>query len=199
MASNNGTGECWALWSFYRHIHWRFLLQVRVWLYRIRRCMDMCLQKQSRSFSHFYSLSLLVSHLLVLLHDSQCLNWHGSTVVTHFAQAIKYRLWFLFFTTFFCGCLETLGWSSRLWSSFSPLASTPFQIQYAGMLSIFASSESQLYSKNNSYHHWSYTSTCRQFRNLWTDCTGAGSEVQPIETEAVYVLILETLSMYVRC
>ncbi|KAF8182621.1 RTA1-like protein [Pholiota molesta] len=51
------------------------------------------------------------------------------TTLAHFAQAIKYRLWFLFFTTFFCGCLETLGWTSRLWSSFSPLASTPFQIQ----------------------------------------------------------------------
>ncbi|KAF9479963.1 RTA1-domain-containing protein [Pholiota conissans] len=51
------------------------------------------------------------------------------STLAHFGQAIKYRLWFLLFTTFFCGCLEVLGWASRLWSSISPLASTPFQIQ----------------------------------------------------------------------
>ncbi|KAF8192122.1 RTA1-like protein [Pholiota molesta] len=51
-----------------------------------------------------------------------------STLV-HVGQAIRYRLWFLFFTVILCGSIEILGWAGRLWSSISPLNSIPFQIE----------------------------------------------------------------------
>ena len=50
-------------------------------------------------------------------------------LVIHAGQATRYRLWWLLPTACFCGIIELIGWSGRLWSSFSPLASTPFQIE----------------------------------------------------------------------
>ncbi|KAF9559141.1 RTA1-domain-containing protein [Agrocybe pediades] len=47
----------------------------------------------------------------------------------HVGQAIKYRTHWLFYTAVLCGALEILGWAARLWSSYSPLAGIPFQIQ----------------------------------------------------------------------
>ena len=49
--------------------------------------------------------------------------------VLHLGQATRYRMLWLFPTVCLCGLIEVLGWSGRLWSSFSPLLSTPFQIQ----------------------------------------------------------------------
>ncbi|KAF8965859.1 RTA1-like protein [Flammula alnicola] len=57
------------------------------------------------------------------------LAFFGISMLAHAAQAVKYRLWFMLLTAVLCGALEILGWSGRLWSSFSPLASTPFQIE----------------------------------------------------------------------
>ena len=47
----------------------------------------------------------------------------------HLGQATFYRMWWLFSTIGLCGLLETVGWSGRLWSSFSPLLGAPFKIQ----------------------------------------------------------------------
>ncbi|KAF8797441.1 hypothetical protein BYT27DRAFT_7237264 [Phlegmacium glaucopus] len=44
-------------------------------------------------------------------------------------QATFYRMWWLFPTIYLCGVLEVLGWSARLWSSFSPLLGSPFKSQ----------------------------------------------------------------------
>jgi len=38
-------------------------------------------------------------------------------------------MWWLFPTIVLCGILEIVGWSGRLWSSFSPLLGGPFKIQ----------------------------------------------------------------------
>lgn len=53
----------------------------------------------------------------------------GLSTSLHLFQAVKYRTWWLLPTVCLCGFLEILGWSGRLWSSFSPLLATPFQIQ----------------------------------------------------------------------
>jgi len=54
---------------------------------------------------------------------------YGVSTLWHIAQATYYRTYWLYVTAAFCGALEVLGWSGRLWSSISPLLKTPFQIQ----------------------------------------------------------------------
>ena len=68
-----------------------------------------------------------ISHLFpsAPLHYQICCE----SVVVHLSQAIFYRMWWLFPTVGFCGVLEILGWSARLWSSFSPSLGTPFEMQ----------------------------------------------------------------------
>ncbi|KAJ7677166.1 RTA1-like protein [Mycena rosella] len=56
------------------------------------------------------------------------------STVLHFGQAIRYRVWWLLPTAFVSGLLEILGWSTRLWSSFSPLKLLPFEIQVIGTI-----------------------------------------------------------------
>jgi len=53
----------------------------------------------------------------------------GLSTVVHLGYATFYRMWWLFPTIVLCGVLEILGWSGRLWSSFSPLLGGPFKIQ----------------------------------------------------------------------
>ncbi|PPQ64037.1 hypothetical protein CVT24_008850 [Panaeolus cyanescens] len=53
----------------------------------------------------------------------------GFSTLVHIAQAAKYRLWWLFPTVGLCGVLEVTGWAARLWSSYSPLLSSPFEMQ----------------------------------------------------------------------
>ena len=50
-------------------------------------------------------------------------------LVVHLGYATFYRMWWLFPTIGLCGVLEIVGWSGRLWSSFSPLLGSPFKIQ----------------------------------------------------------------------
>ncbi|KAF8956219.1 RTA1 like protein-domain-containing protein [Flammula alnicola] len=57
------------------------------------------------------------------------LSLFAISTLVHSAQAVRYRLWFIFPTAVLCGVIEILGWSGRLWSSFSPIASTPFEIE----------------------------------------------------------------------
>ncbi|KAJ7739254.1 RTA1 like protein-domain-containing protein [Mycena maculata] len=54
----------------------------------------------------------------------------GISSVVHLAQAIRYRLWWLFPTAILAGALRVLGWSARLWYSLSVLQPHAFEIQY---------------------------------------------------------------------
>ncbi|KII94270.1 hypothetical protein PLICRDRAFT_422235 [Plicaturopsis crispa FD-325 SS-3] len=51
------------------------------------------------------------------------------STAAHFGQAIRYRMWWLMCTAVLAGVIEIIGWCGRLWSSFSPLTTTPFLIQ----------------------------------------------------------------------
>ncbi|PPQ70207.1 hypothetical protein CVT26_014464 [Gymnopilus dilepis] len=54
---------------------------------------------------------------------------YSISTLAHTGQALKYRMLWLIPTAGLCGVIEILGWAGRLWSSFSPLLSTPFQIE----------------------------------------------------------------------
>ncbi|KAF9045120.1 RTA1 like protein-domain-containing protein [Panaeolus papilionaceus] len=51
------------------------------------------------------------------------------STLLHLGQLTKYRLWWLLPTVCLCGAMEIAGWAARLWSSYSPLLSSPFQMQ----------------------------------------------------------------------
>ncbi|KAJ7506174.1 RTA1-like protein [Mycena galericulata] len=53
----------------------------------------------------------------------------GISTTLHVGQAIYYRMWWLLFTACLCGVGELVGWSGRLWSSFSPSLDDPFMMQ----------------------------------------------------------------------
>ncbi|KAJ7904195.1 RTA1-like protein [Mycena leptocephala] len=53
----------------------------------------------------------------------------GISTIVHIGQATYYRMWWLLPTACLCGVLELVGWSGRLWSSFSPSFSNPFMMQ----------------------------------------------------------------------
>ncbi|KAI0724598.1 RTA1 like protein-domain-containing protein [Cerioporus squamosus] len=57
------------------------------------------------------------------------LTLFGLSMVLHLLQAVRYRAWWLLPTAVLAAFGETLGWSGRLWSSYSPLNQTPFFIQ----------------------------------------------------------------------
>ncbi len=49
--------------------------------------------------------------------------------VAHLGQGLYARMWWTIPTILLAGCLEVLGWSGRLWSSFSPTLQDPYMIQ----------------------------------------------------------------------
>ncbi|KAH8089893.1 RTA1-domain-containing protein [Cristinia sonorae] len=51
------------------------------------------------------------------------------TTAVHIGQAIYFRMWVLFPTVVLAGVGEILGWSGRLWSSYSPLDQNPYLMQ----------------------------------------------------------------------
>ncbi|KZT70110.1 RTA1-domain-containing protein [Daedalea quercina L-15889] len=51
------------------------------------------------------------------------------TTILHFLQSIRYRMWFLLWTTVVAGILESIGWAGRLWSSYNVLANVAFSMQ----------------------------------------------------------------------
>ncbi|KAJ7099860.1 RTA1-like protein [Mycena crocata] len=51
------------------------------------------------------------------------------STILHIGQATYYRMWWLFPTACLCGVGELVGWSGRLWSSFSPSLGDPFMMQ----------------------------------------------------------------------
>ena len=55
---------------------------------------------------------------------------HRNIAALHIAQAVRYRLWWLFPTAVVPGSIELIGWSGRLWSSRNPPLRTPFLMQY---------------------------------------------------------------------
>ncbi|KAJ7238139.1 RTA1-like protein [Mycena haematopus] len=62
----------------------------------------------------------------------------GISTILHVGQATYYRMWWLFPTACLCGVGELVGWSGRLWSSFSPSFSNPFMMQYVITSTIIA-------------------------------------------------------------
>ncbi|KAJ3728804.1 RTA1 like protein-domain-containing protein [Lentinula raphanica] len=55
---------------------------------------------------------------------------YSLSTVTHLGQACWYRrYWWMIITACFCGLLEILGWSARLWSSHSPGLAQPYEMQ----------------------------------------------------------------------
>ncbi|KAF8496742.1 RTA1-like protein [Russula emetica] len=61
-------------------------------------------------------------------------NDHYSDEVAHTVQGIHSRFWWLFPSAIFCGILELVGWSGRLWSSHNPYLETPFIIQAVNLV-----------------------------------------------------------------
>ncbi|KAJ7493861.1 RTA1 like protein-domain-containing protein [Mycena latifolia] len=53
----------------------------------------------------------------------------GISTILHIGQATYYRMWWLLPTACLCGIGELVGWSGRLWSSFSPSFEDPFMMQ----------------------------------------------------------------------
>ncbi|KAJ7106695.1 RTA1 like protein-domain-containing protein [Mycena epipterygia] len=53
----------------------------------------------------------------------------GISTILHIGQATYYRMWWLFPTACLCGIGELVGWSGRLWSSFSPGLGDPYMMQ----------------------------------------------------------------------
>ncbi|KAA1471517.1 RTA1-domain-containing protein [Dentipellis sp. KUC8613] len=53
----------------------------------------------------------------------------GISTAAHAAQAVYYRLWWIFPTAVLSGVMEIAGWSARLWSSRNPLNSNAFTMQ----------------------------------------------------------------------
>jgi hypothetical protein len=80
--------------------------------------------------SSSFSVCLQVRMFFFALFASAllCVKSRPSLVV-HLGYATFYRMWWLFPTIGLCGVLEIVGWSGRLWSSFSPLLGGPFKIQ----------------------------------------------------------------------
>ncbi|KAJ6622283.1 RTA1-like protein [Mycena sp. CBHHK59/15] len=57
------------------------------------------------------------------------LTLFGISTLLHIAQATYFRMWWLLPTACLCGAGELVGWSGRLWSSFSPELGDPFMMQ----------------------------------------------------------------------
>ncbi|KAJ7064367.1 RTA1-like protein, partial [Mycena amicta] len=56
------------------------------------------------------------------------------STATHCIQAIHYRMWWLLPTACLCGIGELIGWSGRLWSSFSPDLHKAFLMQVVSLV-----------------------------------------------------------------
>ncbi|KAJ6451276.1 RTA1-domain-containing protein [Mycena sanguinolenta] len=53
----------------------------------------------------------------------------GISTLLHAGQAAYFGMWWLLPTVCLCGIGELVGWSGRLWSSFSPALSDPYMMQ----------------------------------------------------------------------
>ncbi|KAJ7115430.1 RTA1-like protein [Mycena epipterygia] len=79
------------------------------------------------------SMSIEDSQYGYLLHEYVSIIFlvlFGISTILHIGQATYYRMWWLFPTACLCGFGEVLGWSGRLWSSFSPSFFNPFIMQF---------------------------------------------------------------------
>ena len=75
-------------------------------------------------FITLFGLSMSTYHL-VITDFSQT----HFAIVAHTGQAIKYRMWWLFPTMVACTLTEIIGWSGRLWSSYTPQSLDPYLMQ----------------------------------------------------------------------
>ncbi|KAJ7114975.1 RTA1-like protein [Mycena epipterygia] len=57
------------------------------------------------------------------------LTLFGISTLLHAAQAAYFRMWWLLPTACLCGVGELVGWTGRLWSSFSPENGNPYLMQ----------------------------------------------------------------------
>jgi len=62
------------------------------------------------------------------------LSLFGISTFLHIVQAVRFRLWWLIPSTIFCGFLELVGWSGRLWSSKDPALKMPFVIGVTSLI-----------------------------------------------------------------
>ncbi|KAJ7173182.1 RTA1-domain-containing protein [Mycena filopes] len=53
----------------------------------------------------------------------------GISTLLHTGQAVYFRTWWMLPTACLCGVGELVGWSGRLWSSFSPRLGDPYMMQ----------------------------------------------------------------------
>ena len=121
-----------------------------------------------------------ISHAFVFYHHSQ---------VLHLGQAIRYRTWWLLPTACFCGVIELLGWSGRLWSSISPLLTTPYQIQWVELVLVFLHVTDQVVRQDNLYHYCAHSTPHREFRCSWRHDEAAGFWLQSVEPKVAYVSV----------
>ena len=88
---------------------------------------------QSTAITFIVLFGLSTGKKFTFLHSVRqpffVLNLSRPPLVIHLGYATFYRMWWLFPTIGLCGVLEIVGWSGRLWSSFSPLLGKPFKIQ----------------------------------------------------------------------
>ncbi|KAJ6571290.1 RTA1-domain-containing protein [Mycena capillaripes] len=57
------------------------------------------------------------------------LGLFGLSTALHIGQAVWFRMWWLLPTACLCGIGEIVGWTGRLWSSFSPSLDDPYMMQ----------------------------------------------------------------------
>jgi hypothetical protein len=101
--------------------------------------------------------------------------------VVHIMQALRSRLWWLIPSVIFCGFLEVVGWSSRLWSSHNPFSFPPFVIQWVHFNGHpFVLLLIDVQSSNTC--HCTHTASCGQFYSLRTHRPPARPTIQPSDT-----------------
>jgi len=57
------------------------------------------------------------------------ITFFGLSTITHFVQAIYFRLWWLLPTAILAGTAEVIGWAARLWSSKNPHSLNAYLMQ----------------------------------------------------------------------
>jgi hypothetical protein len=101
--------------------------------------------------------------------------------VVHVIQALYFRMWWLIPSAIFCGFLEVVGWSSRLWSSQNPFLSTPFIIQWVHFDGrLFGLLLMDVQSSNTCY--CTHTASRSQFCSHGTHHPPARPSIQPSDS-----------------
>jgi hypothetical protein len=128
---------------------------------------------------------ILLFGISTCMHALIVLNGSLLTVelpqVVHTIQALRSRLWWLIPSVIFCGFLEVIGWSSRLWSSQNPSIFRPFVIQWVhfdGHPFVLLLIDLQ----SNNTCHCAHIASCSQFYSPGTHHAPARPTIQPSDT-----------------